>query len=110
MPYALCATETASSIQHRETSLTTFGAAAGGGLFALNPGLDDIRSAADSRGDTDGAGRTILGACAAFHTSIKITDFSFFAVHSKYSMGADDFTHTAADTRLRIKSQRRDTF
>jgi len=80
------------------------------GLLALNPGLDDIRSAADSRGDTDGAGRTILGACTAFHASIKITDFSFLAVHPKYSMGADNFTDTAADTGLQIKSQGRYPF
>jgi len=80
------------------------------GFFPLNPGLDDIRSAADSRGDTDGAGRTILGARAAFHTSIKIIDLGFFAVHSKYRMGADTFTHTAANTRLRIKLQRCNPF
>ena len=49
----------ASSIQYRDSSLTAFSAAATGGFLALNPGLDDIRSAADSRGDTDGAGRTI---------------------------------------------------
>ena len=86
--------------------LSTILSATSGGLLALNPGLDDIGSAADSRGDTDGTGRTILGAGTAFHASIRIADFSFFAVHSKYSMGADDFTHTAANTRLRIKLQR----
>ena len=32
----------ASSIEHRETSLSTFGTAATGGLLALDPGLDDI--------------------------------------------------------------------
>ena len=88
----------------------TFGTAAGRGFLALNPGLDDIRSAADSRGDTDGAGRTILGASAAFHAAIKIADFSFFTVHLKHGMGTNDFTHTAADTRLHIKLQRRYPF
>jgi hypothetical protein len=86
--------------------LAAFSAATTGGFLSLNPGLDDIGSAADSRGDADGAGRTILGACATFHTSIKIIDFGFFTIHSKYRMGANTFTHTAANTRLRIKFQR----
>jgi len=86
--------------------LSAISSATSGGFFPLNPGLDDIRSAADSRGDADGAGCTILGACATFHASIKIIDFDFFTIHSKYSMGADAFTHTAANTRLRIKLQR----
>ena len=79
-------------------------------FLPLNPGLDDIGCATDSRVDPNGAGRTILGACAAFHASVKINDFCFFTVYSKYRMGADEFTHTAADTRLRIKLQRRDSF
>ena len=78
------------------------------GFFPLEPGLDDIGSTADSRGDADGVGRTILGACATFHASIKIIDFGFFTIHSKYRMGADTFTHTAANTRFRIKLQRCD--
>jgi hypothetical protein len=99
-----------SRIQYRETSLTAFRATAGCGLLALNPGLDDIGSAADSRGDTDGTGRTILGAGAAFHASIRVSDFSFFTVHLKHGMGTDEFTHTAAHTRLQIKLQRRYPF
>ena len=83
----------------------TFGAAATGGLLALNPGLDNIGSAADSGGDTNGAGRTIPGTCTAFHTSIKIIDCGFFAVHSKDTVGADVFTNPAANTRLLIKLQ-----
>ena len=85
--------------------LAAFIADAGGGLLALNPGLDNIRSAADSRGDADGAGRTIPGTCAAFHTSIKIIDCGFFAVHSKDTVGADVFTNPAANARLLIKLQ-----
>jgi len=84
----------------------TFGAAATSCLLSFDPGLDDIGSAADARGDADGAGCTILGACATFHASIKIIDFGFFSIHSKYRMGADAFTHTAANACLRIKLQR----
>ena len=86
------------------------GTGTGSGFLAFDPGLDDIGCAADPRGDLDGAGRTILGACAAFHASIKINDCCFFTVYFKYCMGTDAGTHTAADTRLRIKLQRRDPF
>jgi hypothetical protein len=51
-----------------------------------------------------------LGACAAFHASIKINDFCFFFVYFKYGMGADTFTHTTADASFGIKLQRRDPF
>jgi hypothetical protein len=87
-----------------------FRTATGGGFLAFNPGLDDIGCATDSRSDLDGAGRTILGACAAFHAPIAINDFCFFSAYLKYGMGTDDFTHTAANTCLRIKLQRRDPF
>ena len=83
----------------------TFSAAAGGGLFPLDPGLDDIRGAADTGRNTDGAGHTILGTCATLHASIKINDFGFSTVHSKYRVRADAFTNTAANARFWIKLQ-----
>ena len=86
------------------------GTTTGSGFLAFDPGLDDIGGATDSGSDLDGAGRTILSACAAFHTPIAINDFCFFSVYFKYGMGADTFTHATADTSFGIKLQRRDPF
>jgi hypothetical protein len=84
--------------------------AASRGRFALNPGLDDVRSATDTWCYADGTGRTIQGTSAAFHASINITDFSFFSIHSKNPMGANNCANAAADTCLRIKLKGRHTF
>ena len=78
-------------------------ATASWGLIALNPCLNYVGRATDSRGDADGTGRAIQGAGAAFHAGVQIFHLRLFGVHSKNSMGADDFTHTAADAGLLIK-------
>ena len=87
--------------------LTAIHVAAGGRLLAFDPGLDDIRRAADAGGDPDGRGRTIQGARAAFHAAVEVPNFHFFARQFKNPMGADALTHTAPHTRFGIKLKRR---
>ena len=77
-------------------------AATAGSLFAFYPGLDNIGGTTHAGGDLYGADRTILGASAALHASVKIDDSRFFPVHLKDGMGTDVFAHTTADAGLGV--------
>ena len=89
-----------SSIQYPASRL-----AAGRGLLAFDPGLDDVGCTADAWRDADGMGRAIQGTGPALHASVKVPDGRFFAFQQINAMGADVFTHAAAHTGLSVKLQ-----
>ena len=90
--------------RNRRTDLTTLYPAAGCRILAFNPGLNNVGCAADARSYADGTGRAIPGTGSALHASVKITDYSLFALQQKNSVGANVFTHAATHTRLGFKS------
>ncbi len=78
-----------------------------GGFLPFDPGLDNIGGTAHTRGNPDGGGRAVLGACPALHASVAIFDCGFFPFHLKHSVGANVFTHAASQACFGVKLQRR---
>lgn len=81
-----------------------------GGFFSFDPCLDNVGGTAHARGNPDGVGRSILGACPALHASVEIFDCRLFPFHLKHSVGsvgADTFTHAASHTSFSVKLPRR---
>ena len=67
--------------------------------------MNDIGGAAYTGREENSIDRTIGGTGTAFNATIKISDLSFFALHSKNTMRADHLTHAATDAGLLIKLQ-----
>jgi len=94
-----------SSIQHRASSIqnpaagsTAIHPAAGSGILAFDPGLDDIGGTADTRINADGAARAVQGTRTALHTAVAIMDDGFAGFQLKNAVGTDNLTQSAADT------------
>jgi len=59
-----------------------------GGIFALDPGLNDVGGAPDTRLNVKGLFGAVARAGAAFHASIPAANHHPTSIHLKYAMRA----------------------
>jgi len=85
--------------------LTAIHASAGSSVLALYPGLDNIGGTSNTWIDSDSLYRAIGGTGSTFHTSVPVNNSGFMGLNFKDTMGADDFTSSAASADLCIELQ-----
>ena len=81
---------------------------AGSPRLTLDPGLNDIRSASDSRGDPNRFRWTVQGTGAAFHAAVFIRQTGLFFINDEHPMRAYDGASAASNAAILIVDQRGD--
>jgi hypothetical protein len=84
--------------------------ATAGGIFAFDPGLNDVGGAPHTRLNVKGLRGTVARAGAAFHASIPVANHHPASIHFKYAMGTHQGACPAAVASGGIKGQGADTW
>jgi hypothetical protein len=89
----------------RNHNSAAFRATACGGVFTLDPRLNNIGGTPNPGGHTDSIRGTIFSTGAAFHTAVQIMNPGFFIVQEKDAVRTNHFTYTATHAFIFVESQ-----